>query len=333
MVTMQDVADKAGVSLSTVSRVLNNAESVLPEKRERVYATIKELDFKPSYFARSLVTKKTGLVGVIVPDISYYFYAQMLSGIEDCASDEGFNIIICNIEEKLGKELRYLELFAQMRVAGIVLMHEKSDSAIEEFLLDCGIPLVMASVRPRALAGRLSSVNIDDFRAAYDATKFLLGKGRRRIALLADDLADLSSGEARFEGYKAALAESGRDYDESLVAFGTFSAQDGERLSRLIFERARPRPDAIFAVGDSIAIGALEYLRGAGLRVPEDVAVMGFDDLPFASICNPKLSTVRQPIRQIGIAAMELLVKAMRSGTATFEELVLAHEIVEREST
>ena len=135
MVTMQDVADKAGVSLSTVSRVLNNAESVVSEKRERVMATIKELDFKPSYFARSLVTKKTGLVGVIVPDISYSYYAQMLSGIEDYASDKSYNILICNVEEKLGKEMRYLELFAQMRVGGIVLMHEKSDKAIEDFLL------------------------------------------------------------------------------------------------------------------------------------------------------------------------------------------------------
>jgi LacI family transcriptional regulator len=333
MVTMQDVADRAGVSLSTVSRVLNKAESVLPEKRERVFAAITELDFKPSYFARSLVTKKTGLVGVIVPDISYSYYAQMLSGIEACASDEGYNIIICNIEEKLGKELRYLELFARMRVAGIVLMHEKSDAAVEGFLLGCGIPLVMASVRPRALAGRLSSVNIDDFRAAYDATKFLVGKGRRRIALLADDLADPSSGESRFEGYKTALAESGRAYDEALVAFGTFSVQDGERLARQVFSGPGERPDAVFAAGDTMAIGALEYLRQAGLRVPQDVAVMGFDDLPFASICSPKLSTVRQPIRQIGVTAMELLVRAMRTREPNLEEVILDHEIVEREST
>jgi LacI family transcriptional regulator len=333
MTTMQDVAERAGVSLSTVSRVVNNPESVLPAKRERVLAAIAELGFSPSYFARGLVTKKTNLIGVIVPDISYYYYAQMLSGIEDFASNKGYKIIMCNIEEKLGKEMWYLQFFAEMRVDGIVMMHERSDERVERFLLGCGIPVVMASVRPKALAGRFPSVNIDDFRASYSATEHLIKKGRKRIALIAGNLADATSGEARYEGYKAALKDYGAPFDEGIVRFGSFSVEDGARLAEEIFSRASPAPDALFAVGDTMAIGAMRYLVRAGLRVPEDVSVMGFDDLPFATMCSPSLSTIHQPIREIGIAAVKLLVSEISAPSPSVREVILNYELIEREST
>jgi LacI family transcriptional regulator len=333
MATMQDVADRAGVSLTTVSRVVNNPDAVSPDKRERVLAAIRELDFTPSYFARGLVTKKTGLIGVIVPDISYAYYSLMLSGIEDYASNKGYKIVICNIEEKLGKEMWYLQFFAEMRVDGIVLMHERSDPGIEEFLLGCGIPIVMASVRPKAFAGKFPSVNIDDFKAAYEAVELLIKKSRRRVALLAGNLADATSGEARFEGYKAALKDYGLAYDESLVRFGSFSIEEGHAHAAEIFARASPRPDAVFAAGDTIAVGVLRYLQEMGLRVPGDVALVGFDDLPFATICTPRLSTVRQPIREIGIAAVRLLISEIAERPAQVREVILKYELVERESS
>ena len=333
MPTMQDVADKAGVSLATVSRVLNNHASVIEEKRRRVEKAIEELGFSPSYFARSLVTKKSGLIGVIVPDISYVYYSIMLSGIEDFASSRDQNILICNIEEKLGKELRYLKMFAEMRVGGIVLMHEKSNREVEDFFLNCDIPVVLASVRPKGLVDKFPSVNIDDFKAAYEATQFLIKKGRKRIALIADDLVDFSSGESRFEGYRAALRDYDLPYDESIVRFGRFSMDDGYAMAKDIFESSVHHPDAVFAVGDIMAIGTLRWLSFAGIKVPSDVAVMGFDDLPYSRICTPQLSTVRQPIRDLGLAAMELLLKSMHTPGGSIHEKVLAHELVEREST
>jgi LacI family transcriptional regulator len=330
---MKDVADRAGVSLATVSRVVNNPESVLEERRERVTAAIRDLGFSPSYFARGLVTKKTGIIGVIVPDISYAFYSLMLSGIEDYASSKGYKIVICNIEEKLGKEMWYLRFFAEMRADGIVLMHEKSNAEIEEFLLDCGIPLVLASVRPKAFAGRVHSVNIDDFRASYEAVELLFKKGRRRIAMLAGSLADPTSGAARFEGYRAALKDYGLPYDEAIVRFGSFSIEDGQAQAEDIFRRAGPRPDAVFAAGDMIALGVLRMLKGRGIGVPGEVSVMGFDDLPFATICTPTLSTVRQPIREIGTASVSLLISEIARRSTTVREVVLKHELVERESS
>jgi LacI family transcriptional regulator len=333
MPTMQDVANLAGVSLSTVSRVLNKSESVVVDKRMRVERAIEQLGFTPSYFARSLVTKKSGLVGVIVPDISYAYYSLMLSGIESYASSRDQNILICNIEEKLGKELRYLSMFAEMRVEGIVLMHEKSNQAVEGFLLGCGIPIVLASVRPKALAGKFPSVNIDDFKAAYDATEFLVKKGRKRIAFIAGDLADFTSGESRFGGYRAALRDYGLVYDESIVRFGSFSIDEGFTMTSSIIESGVSLPDAVFAAADVLAVGVLRRLSLAGLSVPSDVAVMGFDDLEYSTICTPRLSTVHQPVRELGIAAMELLFKQIDAPNSNVREVVLSHELVVREST
>jgi LacI family transcriptional regulator len=329
---MQDVANRAGVSLTTVSRVLNNEKSVLPDKRERVYKAIEELGFNRSYIARSLAIRKSGLVGVVVPDITYSFYAQMLSGIEDYASSKGYSIIICNIEEKLGKEMHYLKLFAEMRVSGIVMMHEKLDEKIARFMTDCGIPIVLASVRPKLLAGRLPSVNIDDFKASYEATEYLIRRKRRRIALIAGSQEDPTAGEARYEGFKAALRDYGMPFDDSLVRFGAFSVEDGYRLAREIFQAAAVRPDALFAVGDIMAVGALRWLSEAGVAVPAEVSVMGFDDLPVATVCTPRLSTVRQPIKELGVAAMQTLIKSMGESTRVIREVILKHEIVERES-
>jgi LacI family transcriptional regulator len=330
--TMQDVADRAGVSLTTVSRVLNKHQSVLPDKRDRVRKAIEELGFNRSYIARSLATKKSGLIGVVVPDIAYSFYAQMLSGIEDCASSKGYSIIICNIEEKLGKEMHYLTLFAEMRVNGIVMMHEKLDEKIARFMLECGIPVVLASVRPKLLAGKLPSVNIDDFRASYEGTEYLVRKGRKRIGLIAGNLEDATSGEARYEGYKAALKDYGISEDESLIRFGEFSADDGYRLARGIFQSAPQRPDALFAVGDILAVGALRYLAEAKVPVPQEVSVLGFDDLPLATMCTPRLSTIRQPIKEIGVAAAQTLIRSMADSSKVIREVILKHEIVERES-
>jgi LacI family transcriptional regulator len=330
--TMQDVADRAGVSLTTVSRVLNKHTSVTPDKRERVNRAIAELGFNRSYIAHSLATKKTGLIGVVVPDIAYSFYAQMLSGIEDYASSKGYSIIICNIEEKLGKEMHYLTLFAEMRVNGIVMMHEKLDEKIARFMTECGIPIVLASVRPKLLAGKLPSVNIDDFQAAYEGTEYLIRKGKKRIALIADNLNDATSGEARYEGFRAAMRDYGVECDDSLIRFGRFSIEDGYRLAREIFQAASERPDAVFAVGDVLAVGALRYLAEQKIAVPREVGILGFDDLPIATVCTPRLTTIRQPIKELGVAAMQTLVKSMGDSSKVIREVILKHEIVERES-
>jgi LacI family transcriptional regulator len=311
---------------------LNNEKSVTPDKRERVRKAIEELGFNRSAIARSLATKKTGLIGVVVPDIAYAFYAQMLSGIEDYASSKGYSIIICNIEEKLGKEMHYLKLFAEMRVNGIVMMHEKLDETIARFMLECGIPIVLASVRPTLLAGKLPSVNIDDFQASYQATEYLVRKGKKRIALIAGNLSDATSGEARYEGFRAAMRDYGLECDDALVRFGNFSVEDGYRLAQEIFQAAPRRPDALYAVGDILAVGALRYLSDQGVRVPQDVAVLGFDDLPIATICTPRLSTVRQPIKELGVAAVQTLIKGIGESTRVIREVILKHEIIERES-
>jgi LacI family transcriptional regulator len=191
----------------------------------------------------------------------------------------------------------------------------------------------MASIYPRLLADRFSSVNIDDFHAAFDATNYLIKKGRSKIAFIAGSLADATSGEARFNGYKEGLRSNSIRFDKSLVRFGDFSIEAGEALALDIFSDTTNKPDAIFAAGDVIAIGALNAMKKLSIKVPEQVALVGFDDLTCATVCSPRLTTVRQPIRTIGSEAVKVLVSEITNHPSVPTRKILPYELIEREST
>jgi LacI family transcriptional regulator len=326
---IRDVAALAGVSVTTVSRVLNRHPYVRMELRDKVDGAIERLGYSPSSIARSLVRNKTDLIGVIASDVSASFFATILGAIEERASRAGYAILVGNIMEDLGKELRYLEVFRGLRVDGIILMHEKTTQAIGGFLETLDIPVVLSSVKPPDM--KFPSVNIDDETATRDAVAYLVGLGHRRIALIGGDRSEISSGLRRFEGYRRALEEAGLPFDETIVKFGDFKIPAGYRLMGELLE-SKPYPDAVLALSDDMAVGALNRLFDEGLKVPGDISVMGFDDSTLATMTRPALTTVHQPITDIGAASVDLLIRKIKGGGGSVEEVILGHRIVERSS-
>jgi LacI family transcriptional regulator len=326
---IKDVAASAGVSVTTVSRVLNGHPYVRDELRAKVGSAIEALGYSPSSIARSLVRRSTDLIGVIVSDITASFFSTILGSIEEAASAKGYAILVSNIAEDPEKELRYLRLFKGMRVAGIILMHEPTTVAIRRYAAEIGIPLVVSSARPAGL--REPSVNIDDEAAAFDAASYLAGLGHRRIALIGGDSDRLRTARMRYDGYLRALAGSGIAADPGLVKVGDFKTQDGYRLMGELL-RAEPRPSAVFALSDDMAAGAMNRVTDEGLRVPGDISIMGFDDSALASMTRPALTTVHQPISEIGSISVESLIRGIEGSRSSTEGIILKHRIVERES-
>jgi LacI family transcriptional regulator len=328
-VRIKDVANKAGVSTSTVSRVLNGGKFVREEIKERVNEAIKELRYTPSYFARSLVLQKTNLIGVIVSDIASSFFSTILSSIEDYASKHDYNILVGNISEDLNKEVKYLNIFNEMRVDGIILMHDRVNESIKEFLNKTNIPLVQASSKINGF--NFPSVNINDYKAAYDATNYLIKLGHRNIALIGGNMGDISAGLNRYQGYKQALEDNMILVKESYIKYGNYKVQDGYRLMEELLS-ADIRPTAVFASSDDMAIGAMNCIIDNGLKVPEDISIIGFDDSNLASVVRPSLTTVHQPIREIGELSIEILIKKINNQEININEIVLNHKLIIRDS-
>lgn len=326
-IKIQDVAKKAGVSIASVSRVINGYEHVSDKLRSRVTDAVNELDYKPNQIAKSLASQKTNLIGILVPDLKYQYYANMLSSIEEYASENNYNIIVCNIKENLEKEIRYINILREMWVDGIILMHEKLNDDIEKLLCDCQIPIVLASIKLKDL--QFPSVNIDDYRASYDATQYLIDLGHEKIAIIAGDMKDYTAGYLRFKGYKQALRDNGIPFKEEYFQQGNFKIEDGYNAMGKLIGNNEDLPTGIFAVGDSMAVGAMNCARDMGYNVPNDFSIIGFDNIDLAKAFRPRLTTINQPAEKIGELAIELLIKHIEDKYKNLDrEIILEHEIV-----
>lgn len=329
-VNIKDVAERAGVSVSTVSRVLNNGKYVKPEVRQTVRQAIEDLDFVPNSIARSLVRKKTNLIGVIASDLSTSFFSSTLSYIEEAASQNRYNILVGNIKENLEKELKYLQVFKEMQVDGIIIMHEMMNKEIERFLKNITIPIVLCSARPSASVG-CPSVNIDDRQAAYDTVKHLISLGHRKIAFIGGDVKEISTGKLRYEGYLGALQDAGIKVRPEWVRFGNLKMAAGYDLMQSILKE-KAKPTVVFAVSDDMAVGALNCIVDHGLKVPEDISLVGFDDSGITETVRPKLTSLHQPIQQIGEMSVDILIKMIEGNAPGVKEVILHHQLIERDS-
>ncbi len=294
---IKDVAKRAGVSVTTVSRVLNDEKYVKDDLKARVRRAIDELGYTPSHIARSLVRKKTNLLGVIVPDITSSFYSTILSNIEKTASLNGYNLIVCNIIEDIDKEYKYLQVFKEMRVEGIIIMHEKLNDEIRELIGKLDIPIIFSSVKP--VDQSFISVIIDDYHAAYDATQYLIQLGHERIGFIGGDMRDMTSGQNRYVGYTQAFQDSGLEIEEEYIFFGDYKPQSGYNVMKEML-KCEPRPSAVFAVSDDMAVGAMNCIHDHGLSVPEDISVIGFDGSQLTDLVRPRLTSMEQPIDEMG---------------------------------
>lgn len=327
---IKDVAQKAGVSVTTVSRVLNGEKYVKDDLKAKVKRAIDELGYSPSHIARSLVRKKTNLIGVIVPDLTSSFYSTILSSIEETASLNDYNLLVCNIIEDTDKELKYLNVFNDMRVDGIIIMHEKLSDDIRNFIHKLDIPIIFSSVRP--IDHKFISVIIDDYEAAYDATKYLSELGHERIAFIGGDMRDVTSGQNRYVGYRNALKDQGVRIINDYIRFGDYKTQSGYDLMKELLA-CEPRPTALFAVSDDMAVGAMNCIHDNQLKVPDDISIIGFDGSQLTELVRPRLSSMEQPIQDMGKITVNTMIQLISNPTTSpREDLILGHKLVVRDS-
>lgn len=327
---IKDVAQKAGVSVTTVSRVLNGEKYVKDDLKAKVKQAIDELGYAPSHIARSLVRKKTNLIGVIVPDLTSSFYSTILSSIEETASLNDYNLLVCNIIEDTDKELKYLNVFHEMRVDGIIIMHEKLSDEIRSFIHKLDIPIIFSSVRP--VDHKFISVIIDDYEAAYDATKYLTELGHERIAFIGGDMRDVTSGQNRYVGYRNALKDQRVRIINDYIRFGDYKTQSGYDLMKELLA-CEPRPTALFAVSDDMAVGAMNCINDHQLKVPDDISIIGFDGSQLTELVRPRLTSMEQPIQDMGKITVNTMIEFITNpASSPREDLILGHKLVVRDS-
>ncbi len=325
-----DVARMAGVSSATVSYVVNNGpRPVSPETRARVLDAIDKLGYRPNAVARNLRRQRTTTLGLILPDAQNPFFAEVARGIESVALEHGYVVIQCHSDFSAARELQFVETLYGERIAGVLWFPTSGDAGPANRLAEYRVPLVVIDRLGPGI--HAPSVVADNFHGAYLATRHLIDLGHRRIGCIARP-SDLSHSEQRIRGYLQALQDGGIAPDEDLIVRSGYRPEAG-RVAALELLRRSPAPTAIFAYNDFMAIGALRAAYERRLRVPEDLAVVGFDNIPQAALTCPALTTVSQAKTELGRQAARLLLDMIDGRTPETNQIVLGVELVIREST
>ncbi|MFC4403629.1 catabolite control protein A [Gracilibacillus xinjiangensis] len=328
-VTIYDVAREANVSMATVSRVVNGNPNVKPATRKKVLNTIERLGYRPNAVARGLASKKTTTVGVIIPDISSIFFSELARGIDDIATMYKYNIILSNSDQNKEKELRLINTMFEKQVDGLIYMGASITEDHVQQLKTSPVPVALAAtIDP---SETIPSVNIDYEQAAYEATSFLITNGTKQPVYVTG-VEDSAVSEKKYQGYVRAIEESNGSVNEEYVINVDFSYESGIDAANQILEMNEP-PKAIFAATDELALGVIHGLQDKGVKVPEDIEVFGFDNTRLATMVRPTLTTVVQPMYDIGAVAMRLLTKFMNKENVEEKNVVLPHQIVKRNST
>ena len=329
MPTIRDVARKAGVATTTVSRVLNNSGYVSAATRARVEAAIQELGYVPNRVARSLRLKRTNTLALVVTDITNPFWTTVVRGVEDAANAAGFTVILCNTDESPAKQDAYLQVLLQKRVDGILLTPTHSTAEPVSLIQRQSVPVVILDRRVPGAA--VDVVRCDSEEGAYQLVGCLLDLGHRRIGVLTGP-ESVSTAVDRVAGYRRALREAGLREADEWVRYGEFTLDSGARGAHEMLG-LDPRPTALFAANNFIATGALRVLQEAGLGVPGDVSLVTFDELPCDPSSTPFLTVANQPAYEMGQQATELLIARLSDPAADgYREIILPTQIVVRRS-
>nr|WP_288466327.1 LacI family DNA-binding transcriptional regulator [uncultured Pseudomonas sp.] len=327
MATIKDVAARAGISYTTVSHVVNGTRPVSDQVRSKVEAAIAELGYVPSGVARSLRVRATGTLGLLLPNASNPYFAELARGIEDHAERNGYSVILCNSDDDIDKQLRYLRVLLERRIDGLIVATVASDAAFAQALAALRVPLVLVD---RSLEGvSADQLRIDHEQGAYLATRHLLELGHRRIVCIGGP-ASTQVVQLRAGGYRRALDEAG--IEAQAVVDCAFTSPAGHAAAQVLLA-GEQRPTAIFAGNDMIALGVLRAAAERGLQVPQQLSVVGFDDIEVSRYLHPALTTVGQRIGQLGEQAAERLLARIRKPGLVAEQRLIEPTLMLREST
>ena len=326
--TIKDVANLAGVHPSTVSRVINDNSRISEKTKNKVLLIIKKLGYTPNAIARGLKTKRTQTLGMLIPDITNPFFAELARGVEDAANKNNFNVILCNTDDKLKKERTYLEILRGKRVDGLILgtAHIRDKSILE--LEKKKFPYILVSRNIEGLDK--NCVIVDDVAGGIMVTEYLIKLGHRRIAHITGPLKTRSALN-RLKGYKLALKKYEIEYRDELVGEGDFRIKGGYQVMKRFLKLAEP-PTAIFAANDLLALGAIQVILKKKYHIPEDFCIIGFDDIRLASFVYPPLTTVRQPMLEMGALAVKMLLKIIEEEEFNQKKEILEPKLIIRES-
>ena len=326
--TIKDVANLAGVHPSTVSRVINDDSRISEKTKNKVLLIIKKLGYTPNAIARGLKTKRTYTLGMLIPDITNPFFAEIARGVEDAANKNNFNVILCNTDDKLKKERIYLEILKGKRVDGLILgtAHIRDKSILE--LEKKKFPYILVSRNIEGLDK--NCVIVDDVVGGIMVTEYLIKLGHRRIAHITGP-PTVRAANNRLEGYKFALEKHQIEYHEELVKEGDFRIKGGYQAMKKFLKLPEP-PTAIFAANDLLALGAIQAIQKKKYHIPEDFCIIGFDDIRLASFVYPPLTTIRQPMLEMGALAVKMLLKIIEEGEFNQRKIVLKPKLIIRES-
>lgn len=327
--TIKDIAQEVGVSYATVSRALNNKYGVKPDTRQRIMEVARTQGYTPNAIARGLVKQETHSIGLIIPDISNPFFPQVAGGVEDTAKDRGYSVFLCNTNYESDRQAHYMQLLVEKRVDGIILASGFQPGEISPTASAGAIPIVSLCARFDTLQN--SFVVIDNERGGFIATRHLIEQGYASIGFIGTQSNGFSEGQ-RFKGYRLALEKFNLPYEERYTFAGDLKRETGHKIIQRVIASA-DYPRALFVENDLMALGVIQGIKEAGLRVPEDIAVVGFDDIAFASFPEIGLTTVRQPKFEMGKLAATLLLDTITGVSATPRKHVLEPELVVRTSS
>lgn len=331
-ITIYDIAEALNLSPATISRGLKEHPSIRKDTRKRILDKAKEMGYRQNFFASNLRRNRTNTIGVIVPRLNSYFMSTVIAGMEKIANQAGYNLIISQSMESIAKEVVNVKTLYNSRVDGLLvsLAYATDDITHFEDLLDKGVPLIFFDrvfEHPQC-----TSIVIDNYRAGYEVTQHLISQGCKRIAHITASLKRNVYAD-RLKGYKQALSDGGIAYDENLVFIDNLSEQAGVDVCKALLQMD-DRPDAIFTSNDACAVSCIRELKHAGLRVPHDVAVAGFNNDPLSKVIEPNLTTINYPGHEMGeVAASTLIRRLDHQHGAILNTIVLRHELIIRESS
>ncbi|MDW7667676.1 MAG: LacI family DNA-binding transcriptional regulator [Bacillota bacterium] len=329
-ITIKDIAKLAGVSTATVSKIVNNKiDDVSDTTVDKVRKIIKEKNYTPNYLARSMVTKKTKTLGLIIPDIRNPFFTDIAKGAEDRANELGYSIFFCNSDDDLDKEFTYINSLIEKQVDGIMLAGAAKRDKDRERKININIPIISVD-RNAYYKGIKGSIEIDNYEGAYEGVKHLISKGYERIVFVSGPL-DTKPSKERLRGYKEALIDAGRKIDNENIIVGTYERNFGEKIIETLDYSLENV--GFFCGNDLIAIGLIKSLKEKNYKIPEEIGVIGFDDIYISLLISPSLTSVRQPSYKMGYESIELLIKILNNSNEEKNKKTLKTRLIIREST